>query len=183
MGRPVRRKSSGASVSSAYGPDAKAVMRDGSALVMASGARFDGLCVKCGSRDELRPWSRTLSWHDPVHYLWFLFGAVPYFIAAYVCRRSAQVTLALCEGHRRLRLGAIISSVVGCAACIAVMFAAIGSERLGLFFIAMLCFFVIALGGVVIGRLITVRKVADDHAWIGGAAAKAIEDLPTLPRK
>lgn len=78
------------------------IWRDNSVLVMTKEALLPNRCIKCNAPagEQLK---RKLTWHHPALYLLILVSVLIYAVVALVVRKTAIVTVGLCEEHSSAR--------------------------------------------------------------------------------
>ncbi|MGH9774774.1 MAG: hypothetical protein ACRD50_07480 [Candidatus Acidiferrales bacterium] len=78
------------------------IWKDGSTLIVGRMAQMPPQCIRCGA-----PATQTLpikyGWLKPFHYVWILFGALPFVIVAMIVMKRMTIALPLCDAHRQQR--------------------------------------------------------------------------------
>ena len=160
--------------------------QDGKQIVFVKEARLPDQCVKCGAPATFRL-DRKLSWHPPLLYALLLAGVIPYAIVAAVVGKRVDLTIPLCETHRKRRtmLKAIGSgvSVLGFVAFIASIAL---SDQLGnatgvVVLLAILAF----VGGLIVlsvgSQPVAPARIDDQFVWLKRVHQSLIADLPPWP--
>jgi hypothetical protein len=104
------------------------------------------------------------------------------FVANFFIRKKFQLALALCERHRRLRTVLQVLSVGAIGAVGIVFYTWDGSYSPTLAFAAVTALVVLAVVQSFIGvHAVSVKRLSDQHAWLGGTGRPFREALPELP--
>jgi len=105
-----------------YGPPP--VWSDGRNLIMLDNAVCPPRCVKCNAPAEFS-WTKRLYWCSPWYFLFLPLGLLIVLIIILAVRRSARVTVYLCEEHRRGRVRAIAISWISVALLVGMIVGAV----------------------------------------------------------
>lgn len=104
------------------------------------------------------------------------------FIANFFVRKKVQLALGVCERHRRLRTALQVLSVGAMAAVGVVFFTWDGTYSPTLAFAAIATVVVLAVVQSFIGvQAVSVKRLSEEHAWLGGTGRPFREALPELP--
>lgn len=158
------------------------LFRNGRDLHVRRGARLPTICIKCG-RPATGLIKKKIYWHPSWLLALLLLGLWPYFIAVLVMRKNMDLTLPLCETHRkRHRLFQILSwaALVGLGLVVlsfyssadqAPAIAGIGA----LFVLSGLIFLALT------NKPLTATSIGDEFGVFRGAAATFLERIPPKP--
>lgn len=171
----------------------EAVWREGNKIVCTMSRErtihLPDRCVKCNApTDDRKPWKKTLYWHNPGFFALILLNLLIYALVALAVRKKVIVTAGLCAAHRAKRRNNILIAwgIFLLALLVfagAVFFGNDPNYRHGpLGPICVLLGIVLLLAaviwGMVGGRVVVVRKIADHTVWFGGAGREFLASLP-----
>jgi len=161
------------------------VWRDGNCLVMDKRAKLPNRCVKSNLPAEgwLR---RDLSWHHPAVFLALLAHILIYIILALILRKRATIYIGLTHewfARRRRAIiigwGSVLLSIVMGIAGIAL----VEQHPPAVFLIVCVpfLFFGGAIYGLLCARMVTPKRITDQHVWLKGVHPEFLATLPPLP--
>ena len=137
-------------------------------------------CVKCDQPADAKPLRKKFSWHHPALALLILVAILIYVIVALIVRKSATVTMPLCQRHRARRARAIWTSWGMFFGGIGAIVAAINFENgwVALFgALTLLTSIIVAVAGT---QIITPKKIDEQYAWFRGASPAYLSGLPAI---
>ena len=153
------------------------VWRNNSVLVMTKEALLPNRCVKCNApaNEQIR---RKLTWHHPALYLLILVSLLIYAIVAMVVRKTAVVSIGLCEEHFSARRRDIwLTCLLVFLSVASFVLAAMMEE--GLLALAGAVFiFGAAIYGSVTIRLVTPAKIDNYFVWLKGVNQNYLQQFP-----
>lgn len=144
---------------------AGSLRREGDLVVCSSrGAVFPPRCVIC-NQPAVHRLRRKLYWHPPGYYLIICAGALFYVIAALIVRKSAELELGLCDGHRARRRHGILLGWIG------VPLSFVGGVVLAdfmpeLMLLSWLVAFACLIAAVLMVQLVQPRRIDETTAWL-----------------
>ncbi len=160
------------------------VGREGRSIVFYNGVQLPHVCLKCGAPASAAP-RKTLYWHSPWIYLFILPSVLIYAVIALAVRKSAAVTVPLCEHHLRRRRR-FIAATVGCVgASLTLPFAlasmSAGPDAVAWAALAMVVgLFSAAMLGVFGARVIYPVYIDDRVVKLGGAGDGYLSRCPPV---
>lgn len=103
-------------------------------------------------------------------------------IANFFVRKKVQLALGVCERHGRLRTALQVLSVGAMAAVGVVISTWDGAYSPMLAFAAIAALVVLAVVQSLVGvQAVSVKRLSEEHAWLGGTGRPFREALPELP--
>ena len=152
--------------------------RSGRQLVTLLSATLPERCVKCNAPAAGGRMKLKLSWHHPALYLTILLGVLIYLILAAISSKRGTVLASLCAAHRGERKRAIlISWALAVLGLIGIM-VAIVKESGGLGFAGGIAIFAALIYAILTTRVLTVKKINKEHAWMTGCCPEFLADFP-----
>ncbi len=139
-------------------------------------AEWPDLCVGCGRPADGSYLPRTLYWHHPAVYI-ALLSPIIYVILALCLRKRMRTHLPLCRPHLNRRR-VVIALAVGLPVLAFAGLCASGRFEPIAFIAAMLLLFTCMIVGVVLSRLVTVRRIDGFGAWVSGVHPNVLRELP-----
>jgi len=82
--------------------------RQGRLLVLHRGAVLPNCCARCAAPSATTQ-TVALRWHEPFWYWTLLLGGLPYVFVDWAVSESLEVTVGLCDEHRRSRTSSILT--------------------------------------------------------------------------
>jgi hypothetical protein len=159
-------------------PVAGTAWRDGKLLVTLLEAELPHRCVKCNEPCDPPKKPRTIYWHHPGIYLLILVALLIYLIVALVARRTARISVGLCERHRNKRRLVIGSAWSGVIAGFLIMVWGFNDGPA----LAALFGFLLWLGsmfyGVLASRIIWAKRIDKQNAFVKGCGPEFLDTLP-----
>lgn len=167
--------------------DYEGVWRDGRKLVVRQLARLPDVCVKTNQPANGHRLMRRYSWHHPGWFATVLLGVLVYVIVSFVVRRSATVSLALCQEAinrrtRNLMIGWVIVILAIAVIALGAVFLNDESARLGLIWLGII---LTVVGIVIVSRaaaVLNVSRIANGYIWLSGANLDYLLALPEWGR-
>ena len=171
---------------------------DGQLVVAVRGPHFPAICVKTGQPNSGKTTRVELTW-VPNQVFWaVMFGAIGHAIAKKTTGKKLTLDVPVAsqwlKRQRKKRLagratvaGGVLWIILGIIANVVALGSGVPEARTYWMLPAAMFGIVIALGGAVFlmtgcGAILTVRKMTDRYAWIAGAHAKFLEQLPNWDR-
>lgn len=163
------------------------IYRKGKLLVVHKSAEFPDRCIKSNEPTTERL-ERKLTWHHPAIYLLILFNLLIFAIVALCVRKKATFQIPLASRYKAARIkwmflawGLFLTSfavlIVGIATAERVP-GSVTAICFIQFFFGILISLLIGLFGC---RVIYVKKIDDQYAWIAGSGAEFRETFPEWP--
>lgn len=151
--------------------------RDGSLLVTTKDARLPGRCVKCNAPASTRL-KRTVEWYPRYVILVFILVHIAGIILYLCTRKSATLSIGLCESHfNRRRFGILI----GCAMLLTglfVFFGALFNENFSTGLLGLVLFLTGMTVAVSVYRTIRAAKIEEPYVWLKGVHRDFLNTLP-----
>lgn len=154
------------------------VRRRTNEVVVEDGTELPCRCLKCNEPTTTQAIKRKVTWHPPGYYLLILVGVLIYVIVALVIRRSASVSVHLCEHHRMQRNLWITGCWAAVIGGVALIFNALGNGgELGVVF--GICLILAGgIAGAVFATLVKPTKIEGKTLWFKGAGKPFLDSLP-----
>ncbi|HET6879376.1 MAG TPA: hypothetical protein VFI31_04450 [Pirellulales bacterium] len=161
------------------------IWRDGKQLVMWKGATLPDRCVRCNAPAHGRRLKRTLSWHHPLIFLVILAGVLVYVIVALVVRKTAVVSIGMCDRHYRRRLQSMLAWWLITFGCGALLWYGISVGELGnggwAIALAIIIFLANLFFAVAITLPVSPAKIDDNYVWLKKICPAYLAEFPPLP--
>jgi len=154
--------------------------QSGDAVVTLIGGALPVRCVKCNGAVTGQHLPRTLYWHSEWVYI-LLLSPLIYLIVSMSVRKSARVSVPICEEHRQRRRIAIGVSWLLVAIGIGSLIAAIAIESGVLGIISVVGFIAAVILGLWKGTLVSAKKIDAQHVWVRGFCKEYRALLPEFP--
>ncbi|HEY8411800.1 MAG TPA: hypothetical protein VIK76_10370 [Pyrinomonadaceae bacterium] len=153
------------------------VWRNDSVLVMTKEALLPNRCVKCNAPAE-EQLKRKLTWHHPALYLLILVSVLIYAVVALVVRKTAIVTVGLCDEHSSARRQNIwITCLLVFLSIASFVLAAVMEEGMLAFGGAVFLLAAAIYGGVTL-RVVTPTKIDNYLVWLKGVDRNYLQQFP-----
>lgn len=153
------------------------IWRNNSVLVMTKEAALPDRCIKCNAPagEQIK---RKLTWHHPALYLLILVSILVYAIVAMVVRKTAIVTLGLCEQHSSARRQNIwITCLLVFLSVVSFVLAGVLEEGLLAFGGAVFLLVGAVYGGVTL-RIVAPTKIDNYFVWLKGVNRNYLQQFP-----
>ena len=154
------------------------VWRLGNVLVMSRDGDLPPRCVKCNEVADEPTKTRKVYWHHPGFYALLVINVLLYIIVGLIARKTESVSPGLCTQHKQRRtLGLWIGWVgfLGGFLAMSMLFAR-GYSLGGA--LALLAILVSTITGIVMSRIVYVRRIDDRHVYLKGCGKAFLEQLP-----
>ena len=172
--RPIQRSGShGAGIWSDY-----------NLLVLRKDAELPDRCIACNEPAEGRRWTQKFYWHSPVFYLLIIVNILIYVLVAVIVRKSAQLSLGICERHQRQRTTALIVGWTTFALAILgfVIATQLRDATVAVAIIASLAlFFVGILYAIFRRQLVSPKRIDKNFVWLKGVNLDYVVEYPEWP--
>ncbi len=175
-------QSFGAPLGSAqYSHGTGGVWRQGSVLVFHKNAGLPDRCLKCNAPAHGVRLTKRLAWHHPALYLLIFAGLLVYLVVALVLRKTANVSLGLCEHHMKQRRTILILNWGLFSAGLLAFVLAIAQES-GTIALAGVGLVVAgATAGTILSRYVNVKRIDDNYVWLKGVSQDYLAEMPAVP--
>ncbi len=130
-------------------------------------------CVKCGAPASERH-SARLHWHNPWLYALIPVSVLIYAIIAMVVRKRAVIEVGLCARHVRRRRNGRIAGWLVALTGVGVMCIGTPAAFLG----GMTVVLVGLMTAIIMGRVVTARRMDDLYVWLAGVHRSILAKLP-----
>jgi hypothetical protein len=153
------------------------IWRNNSVLVMTKEALLPSRCIKCNAPagEQLK---RKLTWHHPALYLLILVSVLIYAVVALVVRKTAIVTVPLCEEHSSARRQNIwLTWLLVFLSVASFVLAAMMEEGMLAFGGAVFLFAAAIYGGITL-RIVAPTKIDDYFVWLKGVNQNYLQQFP-----
>ena len=157
------------------------VWRQGSVLVFQKYANLPDRCLKCNAPAQGVRLTKTLAWHHPALYLLIFGGLLTYLVVAFLIRKTANVSLGLCEHHMRQRRTILILNWSLFAAGLLAFVLAIAQESGMLALAGVVLVLAGATAGTILNRYVNLKRIDDSYVWLRGVSPDYLAELPQVP--
>lgn len=147
-------------------------------VVARSEAPFPDRCFKCNAPAHGFKVKRKLSWHHPAIYLILFVALLLYVIVAFCVRKTATVSIPLCEQHRKQRIWFITAAWLCILGGLAVLILSAGNSSGALAVTGLLVIITGVVLGVTKATLASAGKINGDLVWVRGAGKPFLNELP-----
>ena len=154
--------------------------QSGDAVVTLNGGTLPLRCVKCNGAVTGKHIPRTLYWHSEWVYI-LLLSPLIYLIVSLLVRKSARLSVPICDQHRKQRQIAIGVSWLLVVVAMACAFFAIFIEAGALGTLAAVIFGAAIVVGVWKGTLVNAKKIDAEYIWVRGFCKEYRASLPEFP--
>ena len=154
--------------------------QSGDAVVTLNGGTLPVRCVKCNGAVTGKHIPRTLYWHAEWVYI-LLLSPLIYIIVSFIVRKSARVSVPICEEHRQRRRIFIAVSWLLALLGIACTFVAISIESGALGILAAVMIVAAIVVGLWKGTLVSAKKIDAQYVWVRGFCKEYRASLPEFP--
>jgi hypothetical protein len=135
-------------------------------------------CVKCNAPAHGYRLSRKLQWHPPGYYAVILLNVIIYAIVANAVSKRAKIEVGLCADHRRMRFrDLLIAWGLFAAASCSFVTASLALPTASIT-VGALCLIASMVYGFTKGRVVSPKRIDDDHAWLRGVCTQYLDTLP-----
>lgn len=168
------------------------VWRDGKLLVAGNRARLPNRCVVTNEPATKKLYQK-FSWHPPWIYLLVGCGGLVYVVVALIVRKQAEFEIPIGDRARQRRLWAYVAAWILGLGGLGIIVLAIalptnnvkpGDDGSMKGLLAGLGLLVALIGptiGVVVGNLVTPKRITDDYIWLKGVHPDYLDKLPKWP--
>ncbi len=139
-------------------------------FVVTKDTSLPPLCVKCGS-DKIVRLNQSVVWLNPLYYLTILLGGLPFLVVYLVFRKKVELSVPLCEHHRKLVHWMRICTVlilIGCPIT-ALLLIEVAPDWAGLGILLILVMLIGAFITLRLQRPLTAVNIDDKRAVLKGA--------------
>lgn len=152
--------------------------RAGSLLVARHGAVLPPRCVKCNEPADGQPKQQRFYWHHPAWFLLILVNIILYVVVAVLVRRHADVTLGLCQDHRRKRTQGILVTFAGIGSAVALFAFGIVAAQPIMVVASLLVVLATIVVGIVKTRVLFPVRIDQGGAQLKGCCEAFLAGLP-----
>lgn len=152
--------------------------RDGKLMVVVDGMELPNQCVKCGSHEGVSRKAKKFYWHPTWVFLLLLLNVLIALIAALLTRKKVKLGCSLCSQHRQRNLiGQLIGGLCIAGGIAGVIWAGIDSSAI----VGVMAVLVLIAGITFVltwGRVVVIRKIKNQRAWLHGVDPTLVDSLP-----
>ena len=154
--------------------------QSGDSVVTLNGGALPLRCIKCNGAVTGKLIPRTFYWHSEWVYI-LLLSPLIYLIVSLFVRKSAKVSVPICEEHRQQRRIAIGISWLLLLIGIGSIILGISIDSAVLYGLAIVSVLVSIVLGLWKGTLVSPRKIDTQYVWIRGSCKEYRALLPEFP--
>ena len=148
-----------------------------SVLVMTKQAPLPDRCVKCNAPTHHRL-KRNLSWHHPALYILIVGGFLFYLLLALLLRKTATISVGLCETHSASRKRDIFITWMLVLLSLGSFYFAVAADEMNLLLVGVILFLGAVIYGIIKARVVAPQKIDDQYVWLTGVNANYLKQFP-----
>jgi hypothetical protein len=152
--------------------------RVGALLVARHGAVLPPRCVKCNEAADGQAKKQRFYWHHQAWFLLILVNIILYIVVVVFVRRHADVTLGLCQDHRRKRAQGILVTLAGIGSAVVLFAFGIVAAQPIMVVASLLVLLVAIVVGIVKTRVLFPVRIDQGGAQLKGCCEAFLAGLP-----